>query len=71
MAVAAVLLPGLVFESLLQRATPLGLFAEELAPATGEQRGNFPQALTLLAVVNAAVALRSASRSPRQAAGSA
>jgi GH15 family glucan-1,4-alpha-glucosidase len=46
-----------LFESLLERATPLGLFAEELEPDTGEQRGNFPQALTLLAVVNAAVAL--------------
>jgi GH15 family glucan-1,4-alpha-glucosidase len=46
-----------LFESLLERATPLGLYAEELEPATGEQRGNFPQALTLLALVNAAVAL--------------
>lgn len=53
-----------LFESLLERATPLGLFAEELEPDTGEQRGNFPQALTLLAVVNAAVALeRSSGRS--------
>lgn len=49
-----------LFESLLERATPLGLFAEELDPDTGEQRGNFPQALTLLAVVNAAVALEQA-----------
>ncbi len=45
-----------LFESLLARATPLGLFAEELDPAGG-QRGNFPQALTLLALVNAALAL--------------
>jgi GH15 family glucan-1,4-alpha-glucosidase len=46
-----------LFEALLARATPLGLFAEEIEPRGGEQRGNFPQALTLLAVVNAAVAL--------------
>jgi GH15 family glucan-1,4-alpha-glucosidase len=46
-----------LFESLLARATPLGLFAEELEPRGREQRGNFPQALTLLALVNAAVAL--------------
>ena len=51
-----------LFESLLCRATPLGLFAEELDP-NGEQRGNFPQALTLLAVVNAAVALERGSDS--------
>jgi GH15 family glucan-1,4-alpha-glucosidase len=50
-----------LFESLLARATPLGLFAEEIEPRGGEQRGNFPQALTLLAVVNAAVALERAS----------
>jgi len=46
-----------LFESLLARATPLGLYAEELEPRSGEQLGNFPQALTLLALVNAAVAL--------------
>ena len=45
-----------LFESLLTRATPLGLFAEEL-DSQGGQRGNFPQALTLLALVNAALAL--------------
>ena len=47
-----------LFESLLARATPLGLFAEELEPQ-GEQLGNFPQALALLALVNAALALDS------------
>ena len=46
-----------LFESLLERATPLGLFAEQMDPDTGEQRGNFPQALSLLSLVNAAVAL--------------
>ena len=53
-----------LFEALLDRATPLGLFAEELEPRTGEQRGNFPQALTLLAVVNAAEALERNTRLP-------
>lgn len=52
------------FESLLARATPLGLLAEELAPGAG-QRGNFPQALTLLALVNAAVALEPSGRRRR------
>ena len=45
-----------LFESLLARASPLGLYAEELDPREG-QLGNFPQALTLLALVNAALAL--------------
>lgn len=46
-----------LFESLLERATPLGFYAEEIDPRSGEQLGNFPQALTLLALVNAAATL--------------
>jgi GH15 family glucan-1,4-alpha-glucosidase len=36
----------------------LGLFAEEMDPATGAHLGNYPQALTHAALVSAALALR-------------
>jgi GH15 family glucan-1,4-alpha-glucosidase len=40
-------------EKLLGHASPLGLFAEELDPRTGRHLGNFPQAFTHLALINA------------------
>jgi GH15 family glucan-1,4-alpha-glucosidase len=46
-----------IFEALLDHATPLGLYAEEIDPGTGAQLGNFPQALTHAALVQAALAL--------------
>jgi pentatricopeptide repeat protein len=46
-----------VFERMLERATPLGLFAEEIEPGTGEHLGNFPQAFTHAALLTAAVNL--------------
>ncbi len=46
----------LTFEKMLTYANPLGLYAEEIGP-TGEQLGNFPQAFTHLALVNAALTL--------------
>ncbi|MCU1430769.1 MAG: glycoside hydrolase 15-related protein [Actinomycetia bacterium] len=49
------------FEALLQLATPLGLYAEEIDPTSREHLGNFPQALTHAALVQAALALRDAS----------
>lgn len=51
------------FEELVDRATPLGLFAEEMDPQTGAHLGNFPQALTHAALVQAALSLRDAGQS--------
>jgi GH15 family glucan-1,4-alpha-glucosidase len=42
-------------ERLLSSASDLGLYAEELDGPTGRHYGNFPQALTHLALVNAAL----------------
>jgi GH15 family glucan-1,4-alpha-glucosidase len=46
----------LTFEKMLTYSSPLGLYAEEIAP-TGEQIGNFPQAFSHLALISAAVSL--------------
>ena len=46
-----------VFEEVLARTGPLGLLAEEVDPATGEYLGNYPQALSHIALINAALAL--------------
>ena len=43
--------------SLLPLGGPLGLFGEEMDPATGEHLGNYPQALTHAALVQAVLAL--------------
>lgn len=47
-----------LFENLLELATPLGLYGEEMDPATHAHLGNFPQALTHAALIQAALALR-------------
>jgi GH15 family glucan-1,4-alpha-glucosidase len=46
----------MVFEKMLTYGNHLGLFSEEIA-VTGEQLGNFPQAFSHLALVNAAMNL--------------
>lgn len=46
-----------LFERLLALSNDLGLLAEEYAPETGAMLGNFPQALTHMALVNTAVLL--------------
>jgi len=43
-----------LFRNLLRRANHLGLFAEEIDPATGDHLGNFPQALSHAALINTA-----------------
>jgi GH15 family glucan-1,4-alpha-glucosidase len=51
-----------LFERLLEVPGPLGLFAEEADPTSGEQLGNYPQALTHAALVQAALAIRDATK---------
>ena len=46
-----------MFDGLVAMGGPLGLYAEEWDPLTGEQLGNFPQALTHATSVQAALAL--------------
>jgi pentatricopeptide repeat protein len=45
-----------MFEKMLTYANHLGLYSEEIA-LTGEQIGNFPQAFTHLALIDAAIML--------------
>jgi GH15 family glucan-1,4-alpha-glucosidase len=48
------------FDDALALASPLGLYAEELDPHTHAHLGNYPQALSHAALVQAALALRDA-----------
>jgi GH15 family glucan-1,4-alpha-glucosidase len=53
-----------LFEALLELASPVGLFGEEMDPATRAHLGNFPQSLTHAALIQAALALRATPGTP-------
>jgi GH15 family glucan-1,4-alpha-glucosidase len=46
----------LILQKMFTYANHLGLYSEEIGP-TGEQLGNFPQAFSHLALINAALSL--------------
>ncbi len=56
------------FEKVLRRANDVGLFSEEIDPDTGELLGNFPQALTHIGLMNAALCLSDEDRTSRESA---
>ena len=43
-----------LMEQMLRLGSPLGLYSEEIDPASGELLGNFPQAFTHMALINSA-----------------
>jgi alpha,alpha-trehalase len=57
-------------EKILSYASPLLLYAEEIDPRSGRHLGNFPQAFTHLALINAVMhVIRSEQRAQRSASG--
>jgi GH15 family glucan-1,4-alpha-glucosidase len=56
-----------LLEKLLSYASPLLLYAEEIDPVTGRHLGNFPQAFTHLALINAVMHVIRAEEQPAAA----
>ncbi|MCW5623832.1 MAG: glycoside hydrolase family 15 protein [Burkholderiales bacterium] len=46
-----------IFETMLARRNHVGLLSEDLAPATGELWGNFPQTYSMVGIINGAMRL--------------
>jgi alpha,alpha-trehalase len=61
----------LLCEKLISYASPLGLYAEEIDPGSGRHLGNFPQAFTHLALINAVMHVIRADQRQRRATPSA
>jgi GH15 family glucan-1,4-alpha-glucosidase len=57
------------FERLLSYQNDVGLFAEEVDPATGAALGNFPQAFTHIGLINAALAIEHARQASTESVG--
>jgi GH15 family glucan-1,4-alpha-glucosidase len=55
-----------VFEKVIARANDVGLLSEEVDVASGTFLGNFPQALTHIGLINAAIALSEEGKSRRE-----
>ena len=49
-----------ILENVLEYASPLGLFAEEIEPETGRLIGNYPQAFSHIGLINSVLYLREA-----------
>jgi GH15 family glucan-1,4-alpha-glucosidase len=57
-----------IFQRMLKHANHVGLYSEELNPATGEFLGNHPQAFTHIALINCAHVLERMKRREREGA---
>jgi GH15 family glucan-1,4-alpha-glucosidase len=55
-------------EKVLSFSSPLGLYAEEIDPSSGEHLGNYPQAFTHLALINAVMHVIEAEQKAQRAA---